>query len=197
MKRICVFCGASISNNKNYLKYSETLGREIASRGIELVYGGANVGLMGMVAKGCLDNGGKVIGVMPENLVSMGVDNKNITELKVVKTMHERKSMMCELSDGFISLPGGIGTLEETFEIFTWLQLGIHNKPVGILNINNFHKHLLQFMNNVVSEGFLRQDHLDMLLIDSDHKMLLDKLENYKHIPIEKWFDVEENIIKV
>jgi len=195
MKRACVFCGSSIGKGNEYLDGAERLGKILAERGVELVYGGANVGLMGMVAESCLKNNGSVFGVIPRSLVDMGVAHDNLTELKIVDSMHERKAMMEELSDCFISLPGGIGTIEETFEIFTWMQLGMHSKPIGILNINNFYDNLMLFLRDTVDQGFLRQDHLDMLIVDPDPEALVDRLENYSHVSIEKWFDRDKNKI--
>jgi len=193
MNRICVFCGSSSGNKPEYLQAAEKLGSLMAESRIELVYGGGNVGLMGMTAKSCLENGGRVTGVIPEHLFKMEVAHKKLTDLKIVKDMHQRKSMMSEMADGFIALPGGIGTFEEVFEIFTWMQLGIHQKPVGILNINGFYDLLGQFMQHVVEEGFLRKEHLEMLIVEDDPFKMIERLRNYKHKKIEKWFDVEKH----
>ena len=195
MKKVCVFCGSSIGNNEEYLVSAKNLGTSIAQRGLELIYGGANVGLMGMVAKSCQENGGKVTGIMPQSLVDMGVAKENLDELIVVNSMHERKSLMSDMSDSFIALPGGIGTIEETFEIFTWMQLGLHTKPIAILNALNFYDSLYTFLGHMVTEGFLRNEHLKALIIESEADILLKKLKEYNHKPIEKWFDKEKNKI--
>ncbi|MEN8152405.1 MAG: TIGR00730 family Rossman fold protein [Acidobacteriota bacterium] len=195
IKSICVFCGSSKGKDPLYLETAYKLGNLLAENNIEMVYGGGNVGLMGMAAKGALDRGGRVTGVIPEKLKDMEVAHNGLTELKVVKTMHERKSMMNDLSGAFISMPGGIGTIEETFEIFTWFQLGYINKPIGILNVSGFFDQLLKFLENTVNEGFLRKEHFDTLVIENDPDSLLKELLNFNHIPIEKWFDREKNII--
>ena len=193
MKRICVFCGSSLGNDKTYRESADSLGRLLARNEIELVYGGANVGLMGVVANACLAEGGAVIGVMPEHLVDMEVAHDNLTQLHIVDTMHERKAMMNNLSDGFISLPGGIGTLEETFEMFTWLQLGLQLKPIGLLNISGFFNHLKHFLDLMVTKGYLLEQHLDMLQIHSDASELLDQILMNPPEKITKWFDKEKN----
>jgi uncharacterized protein (TIGR00730 family) len=193
MKSVCVFCGSSIGREPAYMEAAGKMGKLLADRKIRLVYGGANVGLMGMVAKTCLENNGEAVGVMPRNLVEMEVANDRLTELKVVESMHERKTVMNELSDGFISMPGGIGTLEETFEMFTWMQLGLHNKPVGLLNTLGFFDKLGGFLEHVVKNGFLLQCHLEMLLVDQDEENLLERLLNHRPERIDKWFDKEKN----
>jgi len=167
----------------------------LANQRIELVYGGANVGLMGCVANACLENGGSVIGVIPENLVEMEVAHPELTELRIVESMHERKRVMSKLSDGFISLPGGIGTLEETFEIFTWLQLGLQIKPIGLLNITNFYDHLKSLLKVMVNQNFLLEQHLQMLLMESDIEILLNRLLSYKPVKLDKWFDKKMNLV--
>ncbi len=193
MKSIGVFCGSSIGNDGRYLAAAEELGLILAKKQIRLVYGGANVGMMGKLANSCLENGGYVIGVMPSDIAELGIAHENLSEIKFVRTMHERKALMSELSDGFISLPGGIGTLEETVEIFTWLQLGLQVKPFGLVNVNGFYDHLIDFFNNVVKSGFLRKEHLDMMLVEKDAGTLVDKLLAYKPVKLEKWFDVKKH----
>ncbi len=195
IKSICVFCGSSKGKNPDYLKSAYELGRLLAENGIEMIYGGGNVGLMGMAAKGVLEGGGKVTGVIPEKLKNMEVAHHGLTRLIVVNTMHKRKSIMNDLAGGFISLPGGIGTIEETFEIFTWFQLGYINKPIGVLNVSSFFNLLLDFLENTVNEGFLRREHFETLIVENDPGSLLKRMLNYNHVPIEKWFDREENII--
>ncbi len=187
MNSICVFCGSNAGSQNAYLESAEKLGTMLAVRNIRLVYGGANVGLMGMVANACMNNGGEVIGVMPRSLVEAEVAHPNLNDLRVVESMHERKALMAKLSDGFISLPGGIGTLEETFEMFTWAQLGIQGKPIGLLNILGFYDKLFEFLQHVVRQDFLMADHLDMLLMDADVQNLLDKLKHFVPQKIEKW----------
>ncbi len=193
MKSICVFCGSSVGREPFFLEVARNLGALLAKKDIHLVYGGANVGLMGTVANACLQHGGKVTGVMPKKLAQMEVAHDELTELKIVNTMHERKALMSELSDGFITLPGGIGTLEETFEMLTWVQLGIQPKPVGLLNPLGFFDHLQTFLENMVDHGFLLRQHLNMLLIDSEIESLLGRLESHTPEVIEKWFDKEKN----
>ncbi|MCP4647639.1 MAG: TIGR00730 family Rossman fold protein [bacterium] len=169
------------------------MGTLLADKNIRLVYGGANVGMMGTVANACLKNGGEVIGVMPRHLVNMEVVHQNLTELKVVETMHERKALMSELSDGFIALPGGIGTLEETLEIFTWIQLGLQLKPLGLLNVLGFYDKLRLFLEEVVKKGFLLDQHLEMLLMEKNVQDLLISMESNKPRKILKWSNKEEH----
>jgi uncharacterized protein (TIGR00730 family) len=194
MKRICVFCGSSLGNSIPYQESAGKLGRLLAEKKIELVYGGASVGLMGCVANACLENGGAVIGVIPKNLADMEVAHGHLTELRIVETMHERKGLMNKLSDGFISLPGGIGTLEETFEMFTWLQLGLQVKPMGLLNISNFYDDLKNMLQRMVADGFLLDQHRNMLLMERDIEILLEKLLSYKPVRLSKWFDTQRNM---
>jgi uncharacterized protein (TIGR00730 family) len=193
MKSICIFCGSSLGNSPEFREAARRMGALLADRQIQLIYGGANVGLMGCAANACLENGGRVIGVMPENLVQMEVVHDRLTELRVVDSMHQRKAVMSELSDGFIALPGGIGTLEELFEAYTWLQLGIQIKPLGLLNVSGFFDHLKRFLDLMVQQGFLLGPHLDMLLMDPDEKSLLDRLMIHKPRKLDKWFDREKN----
>ena len=195
MKRVCVFCGSSKGSSRYYLIQADILGKEMVRRGMELVYGGGSVGLMGQLSKSIMENNGRVTGIITEKLVGMEVANNNLTELKIVKTMHERKSLMNEMSDAFITLPGGIGTIEETFEMFTWMQLDIHQKPMGILNTTGFYDKLLEFLMHVVDEGFLSEKHLNRLIVEKYPKRLLDEMEKYEHEPSGRWFDVKKNII--
>jgi len=193
MKSIGVFCGSSIGTDGQYLKAAEELGVILAKNKIRLIYGGANVGMMGKLANSCLENGGYVIGVMPAEIAEMGIAHEKLSEIKFVKTMHERKALMSGLSDGFISLPGGIGTLEETVEIFTWLQLGLQMKPFGLVNTGGYYDHLIEFFNNIVRNGFLRKEHLDMMLVEKDSGKLIERLLKYKPVKLEKWFDVKKH----
>jgi uncharacterized protein (TIGR00730 family) len=180
MKSICVFCGSSPGSITDYVEAARLLGTTLANRNIKLVYGGAKVGLMGQLAKSCIESGGKVIGIIPKHLADKEVAFEGISELMVVNSMHERKSKMAELSDGFIALPGGMGTLEELCEILTWAQLDLHQKPCGILNINGYYDRLMQFIDHSVEQKFMEQEHRDMIQIDQNPGSLLDKFEVYQ-----------------
>lgn len=180
MRRVCVFCGSSAGTRPAYAEAARATGRLIAERGLGLVYGGGEVGLMGIVANAALAAGGEVIGVIPEALTRMEVGHPNLTELHVVATMHERKALMAELSDGFVALPGGIGTLEELFEVWTWGQLGIHRKPLGFLDVEGYYEPLHAFLDHSVAEGFLKDRHRAMTAVDSDPAALLDRLAAYQ-----------------
>ncbi len=180
MKRICVFCGSSPGARQDYVRAAQALGRTLAERGITLVYGGASVGLMGQMAKACLDAGGDVVGVIPQRLVEMEVAYEQLSQLHVVGSMHERKAKMAELSDGFIALPGGLGTIEEFFEILTWSQLGMHRKPCGLLNTCQYFDELLGFLDHTVEEQFVETAHRDMIQVDESPHGLLRKLEAYQ-----------------
>jgi hypothetical protein len=162
---LCVFCGSSMGLRPAYAEAAGELGTLLARDGIQLVYGGGNVGLMGVVAKSCMDSGGEVIGIIPRALIKKELGNHEITRLEVVSSMHERKARMSELADGFIAMPGGIGTFEELLEVLTWSQLGIHRKPVAVLNVDGYFKPLLAMLDNALEEGFLRADHRDLLLV--------------------------------
>ncbi|NQT63765.1 MAG: TIGR00730 family Rossman fold protein [Candidatus Marinimicrobia bacterium] len=186
LKRICVFCGSSPGSQPDYLQAARDLGDALVERGIGLVYGGASVGTMGQIASTVLRGGGEVIGVIPENLVKKEVAYTELQDLRVVQTMHERKSLMNELSDGFISLPGGLGTFEEFFEALAWGQLGIHTKPSGILNVQNYYGNLLEFLDHAVAESFMQKEHRDMLLVHELPLALLDLLENYQIPDVDK-----------
>lgn len=180
MRRVCVFCGSSSGIKPAYAEAARATGRLIAQRGLGLVYGGGEVGLMGVLANAALEAGGEVIGVIPEALMRMEVGHPNLTALHVVATMHERKAMMAELSDGFIALPGGIGTLEELFEIWTWGQLGIHPKPLGFLDVAGYYDSLHAFLDHSVGEGFLKARHRAMTAVESDPATLLNRLAAYQ-----------------
>jgi uncharacterized protein (TIGR00730 family) len=176
LKRICVFCGSSSGVNALYTEAAQAVGRLLCRRGVELVYGGGNVGLMGVLADACLAEGGRVIGVIPQALVDREVAHRGLTELRVVSSMHERKAVMAELSDAFAALPGGYGTWEELFEMLTWTQLGIQRKPCGLLNVNGYYDPLLELADQAVSEGFLREVNRELLLSDDEPERLLDRL---------------------
>ena len=192
MKRITVFCGSSFGNEEIYKEQAALLGETLAKQNIELVYGGANVGLMGAVADAVLSKGGKVIGVLPNFLRSKEIAHQGLTELILVESMHERKTKMNDLCDGVIALPGGFGTLEELFEMLTWAQLGLHKKPIAILNINGFYDPLIQLTEVMVSKGLLKEANQQMLLVSDTIDHLLDKMNNYTAPAVGKWIDKSE-----
>jgi len=189
LKRICVFCGSSSGTREVYLRSAQEVGRLLAGRGIELVYGGGKVGLMGAVADACLDAGGRVIGVIPQLLVDKEVAHAGLTELRIVQTMHERKALMADLSDAFLALPGGYGTWDELCEVLTWSQIGIQRKGSAILNVNGYYDPLLAMADRAVAEGFLRDVHRELLLTDTEPARLLDLLESYVSPVVDKWMD--------
>lgn len=191
MKSVSVFCGSSSGNDPSYTEEAYRLGKALAKKKISLVYGGAKIGLMGSVASGCLENGGRVIGVIPSFLKTKEVVHEQLSELITVKTMHERKSKMNELSDGIICLPGGFGTMEEFFEILTWGQLGLHEKPMAMLNTNKFYDPLLQLFDQMVKSEFLKKLNFDMVLVSELTDDLLDKMLSYKAPEVEKWITEE------
>ena len=184
--RICVFCGSS-NGGDVYLAAARTVGRTLAERGIGVVYGGAKVGTMGAVADAALAAGGEVIGVIPEALSSVEIAHAGLTELHVVADMHERKAKMAALSDGFLALPGGAGTLEELFEVWTWAQLGLHGKPIGLVDVDGYYAPLLTFADHMVTEGFVKQGYRELLLADADPAVLLDRFETYEPPAPPKW----------
>jgi uncharacterized protein (TIGR00730 family) len=183
MKRICVFCGSSPGARAEYLHAAEQLGYTLARRNIGLVYGGARVGIMGKIAEAVLEKGGEVIGVIPKGLLEREVAFTGLADLRVVDSMHERKALMADLSDGFIALPGGLGTIEEFFEVVTWAQLGIHPKPCGLLNVEQYYNRLMDFLDHTVNEKFVELEHRAMILMDENPERLLQKFETY-HPPI-------------
>ena len=180
MKRISVFCGSSPGRLESYTQAAEELGRLLAERKITLVYGGASIGIMGLLADAVLRAGGEVIGVMPGDLATKGVVHKGLTELIIVNSMHARKSTMVDLSDAFLALPGGLGTLEEIFEVIAWAQLSLHAKPCGFLNVNGYYDMLMSFLDHAVEQQFIEKEHRSMILIDSDLQSLLKKFEGYQ-----------------
>jgi uncharacterized protein (TIGR00730 family) len=188
LKKICVNCGSSPGARPEYVAASRELGKNLVQRGMSLVYGGANVGLMGETADAVLSHGGEVIGIITEEL-NHKVGHKGLTELHVVPTMHERKTKMFQLSDGFIALPGGLGTLEEAMEILTWAQLGLHSKPVGFLNVLGYFDKFMDFLDHAVDQRFLRKEHRQMILVAHDSDQLLTAMESYLPTPVEKWID--------
>ncbi|OGV34341.1 MAG: Rossman fold protein, TIGR00730 family [Lentisphaerae bacterium GWF2_45_14] len=186
-KYICVFCGSSHGSNPIYAKAARLLGKEIAKRGFGLVYGGASVGIMGEIADTVLEAGSEVIGVIPERL-EKEVAHKGLSKLHTVGTMHERKALMYELSDFFIALPGGFGTLDEIFEALTWAQLGYHPKPCGLLNTAGYYDELLNFLKKSVREGFIKKEHFEMLCVAKSPAALLDNMTAYRPPSLRKWF---------
>ncbi len=194
VKRVLVFCGSSPGRLPEYASVATELGGLLASRGLEVVYGGASVGLMGAVADGALAAGGGVIGVIPNRLVQAEIAHAGLTELHTVGTMHERKALMAELSDAVIALPGGTGTLDELFELFTWSQLGLHRKPLGLLDVAGYWQPLLAFLEHAVNERFLRAEHLATLLVDGDAEALLDRLERHEPRAHDKWLDRDQAV---
>ncbi|MEU3275171.1 TIGR00730 family Rossman fold protein [Saccharomonospora sp. NPDC006951] len=186
-RRICVFCGSSSGNRPRYAEDAAALGTLLAERGIGLVFGGGQVGLMGVVADAALAAGGEVIGVIPKHLMRAEIAHHGLTELHVVKDMHERKATMAELSDGFLALPGGAGTLEELFEVWTWAQLGLHAKPLGLVDVGGYYTKLAAFIEHMVDEGFLNQPSRELISIDSDAAVLLDSFAAHQAVPVDKW----------
>lgn len=192
MKSITVFCGSSFGSDEIYKEQATLLGQTLAKQNIQLIYGGANVGLMGAVADGVLKEGGKAIGVLPHFLQSKEIAHQNLTELILVETMHERKTKMNDLCDGVIVLPGGYGTLEEFFEMITWAQLGLHKKPITILNIDGFYDDLIKLVQTMVDKGFLKQINQEMLLVSDSIDELLEKMRNYQAPMVGKWISKEK-----
>ncbi|MDD2133079.1 TIGR00730 family Rossman fold protein [Pseudomonas kurunegalensis] len=189
VRSVCVFCGASIGANPAYREAAIALGQAIARRGLTLVYGGGAVGLMGVVADAAMAAGGEVVGIIPQSLLDAEVGHKGLTRLEVVDGMHARKARMAELSDAFIALPGGLGTLEELFEVWTWGQLGYHAKPLGLLDVNGFYDKLGGFLDHIVEEGFVRQQHRAMLLLAQQPDELLDGMDSFIAPVAPKWVD--------
>jgi uncharacterized protein (TIGR00730 family) len=179
MKSICVYCGSSVGLSPIYTQAAKELARALVNRNINLVYGGGNVGLMKVIADEVMSLGGHVTGVIPKALMHREVGHRNLQTLHIVEDMHERKAMMAKLSDAFIAMPGGIGTLEELFEMFTWLQLGFHKKPLALYNVEGFYDLLMDFLNHTVQQQFLKQTHLELLINQSDPTKLLNQLQNF------------------
>jgi uncharacterized protein (TIGR00730 family) len=189
IKRVLVFCGSSPGGRPEYAAAADELGRLIAQRDLGLVYGGARVGLMGVVADAALAAGGEVIGVIPRQLVEHEIAHTGLTDLREVTTMHERKALMADLSDAVITLPGGTGTLDELFELFTWSQLGLHRMPIGLLDVAGYWEPLLAMLDHMVAERMLRAEHRRTLLVSADAAELLDRLASYRHEAADKWLD--------
>ena len=192
MKRICVYCGSNPGANPAYAEAARELGRELAARGLGLVYGGAKVGVMGAVAEGVLQAGGSAIGVIPHFFVTKEVAHDGLDELIVVSSMHERKARMAELSNGFIALPGGWGTIEEIFEMLTWAQLGHHQKPCGLLNVDAYYDELSAFFEKAIREQFVKEEFRPMMMMDDLPARLIDRFESYVAPQVKKWIGLEE-----
>ena len=192
MDSICVFCASSSGRDPVYAAAARELGATLAARNIRLVYGGGSVGLMGELADAVLANGGSVTGVIPQALWAREVGHRGLDDLRIVDTMHERKALMADLSDAFIALPGGLGTLEEIFEIWTWGQLGLHAKPCGFLNVNDYYTALFTFLDRAVSEALLRPQHRAMAIVETRIATMLEKLESWQPPRVEKWIRHEE-----
>jgi len=190
--RLCIFCGSSIGVNPAFAAAARALGAALAARRIGLVYGGGNVGLMGILADATLESGGDVTGVIPHALVAREIAHRGLTHLHVVNSMHERKAMMAELADGFIALPGGFGTLEEFCEAVTWTQLGVHAKPCGLLNVDGFYDALLAFLAHALEERFLRPTHLEIVIADADPVRLLDRVCAWRSPSVARWVSTDE-----
>ncbi|WP_040617317.1 TIGR00730 family Rossman fold protein [Roseibium sp. TrichSKD4] len=192
MKSVCVFCGSSYGSSESYAEAAWAMGKSVADAGYTLVYGGANVGLMGIVADAALEAGGEVIGVLPQSLQEKEIAHDGLSELHVVSSMHERKAMMAERSDAFVSLPGGAGTMEEIFEVWTWGQLGLHKKPCGFLNTNGFYDLLIKFFDMQTNEGFMKHMMRDMVQVAETPEALLDLFRAYEPPSTPKWIKKSE-----
>lgn len=192
MKRVCVYCGSSLGNNPIYRDAAVAMGSLLAARKIGLVYGGGNVGLMGVVADAVLAGGGEVIGVIPRSLAEREIAHHGVTDLRVVDSMHTRKALMADLSDAFIAMPGGVGTFEEFFEAVTWTQLGVHRKPCGLLNAGGFYTPLALFIDQAVTEGFIKPVHRASIVVDQDPGRLLDTMAAIELPDVPKWIRPEE-----
>jgi uncharacterized protein (TIGR00730 family) len=193
LRRICVYCGSNPGRDARYGEAAEAVGRDLASRGIGVVYGGGDVGLMGTVADAAMRAGGEVVGVIPKALVDREIGHRGLTELHVVGSMHERKLLMADLADAFVALPGGVGTLEELIEVFTWTQLGLHRKPCAVLDVGGYYQHLIAFLDHAVSEGFLTPEHRGTLLEVGEPEDLVPAFEAWEPVEAAKWIDRRES----
>jgi len=192
MKGLSIFCGASTGNKDIYKLKAQELGRKLVDKNIDLVFGGGKVGMMGIIADEVLKNNGKVIGVIPNFMTSKEIEHEGCTEIIRTKTMHERKMQMFKLSEGAIAMPGGYGTFDEIFEMLTWAQLGLHQYPIAFLNTNSYFDHLYKMLENMRNEGFLKQENLDLVIIEEDIDTLIEKMESYKAPDIPKWIKQDE-----
>jgi len=189
MERLCVFSGSSPGAHSDYLRAAQELGRALADQDVALVYGGASVGLMGAVADAMLDAGGEAIGVIPQALVDREIAHPGLADLRVVGSMHERKALMAELAEGFVALPGGMGTLEELFEVYTWTQLGLHSKPLGLLDVRGYYDKLVAFLDHTVEERFMTVEHREMLVVEERAEALLEAFRRWRAPVRAKWID--------
>ena len=189
MKRVCVFCGSSPGGHPRFAELGRSVGTLLAERGLEIVYGGAMVGVMGALADAALAAGGRVHGVIPHALADKEIAHRDITELHYVETMHERKSLMYDLSDAFITLPGGIGTLSELCEVLTWAQLGLHKKPCGLVNLDGYFDDLISFLERAVTHRFVRRQHRSLLLVEDDIEQLLQRFQSWRAPRLEQWIE--------
>ncbi|NNF66610.1 MAG: TIGR00730 family Rossman fold protein [Gammaproteobacteria bacterium] len=194
MRSICVFTGSNRGNREIYARLAKELGEEIADRHLTLVYGASRVGLMGVIADAVLARGQNVVGVIPEALCKKELMHDSLSDTHIVKSMHERKAMFAELSDGFVAMPGGLGTLEELFEVMTWAQLGFHVNPVGLLNVDGYFDELLNFLDKAVENGFVHPEHRAMLLVSKKPADLLDLMSQYQAGPVSKWIDKADEL---
>ncbi|MEA2363897.1 MAG: hypothetical protein QOD71_3042 [Thermoleophilaceae bacterium] len=193
MQRVCVFCGSSPGAHPAYAEATAELGRLLVGDGIGLVYGGGAVGLMGVLADSVLAAGGEATGVIPQALMDREIGHRGLTELRVVGSMHERKALMADLSDAFIALPGGLGTLEELFEVYTWAQLGLHRKPCGLLDVERYYAGIVDFLEHAVRERFVREEHRAILMVERDPRRLIDRLREFEPEAAQpKWIDRDE-----
>lgn len=192
VNRVCVFCGSSAGETARYVDAASATGSLLARKGLTLVYGGSRVGLMGRLADSALDSGGDVVGVIPRALTRREVAHEGLTELHVVGSMHERKALMADLADGFLALPGGLGTLEEFFEVLTWSQLGLHRKPCGLLDVGGYFEALIRFLDHAVTQGFLAETHRRMILVHTEPEGLLRRLASYEPPELPRWIEAEE-----
>ncbi len=189
MKKICIFCGSSPGSEKSYQQEAESFGELLVDKGYEMVYGGGSTGMMGFIANACLAKGGKVTGVIPSFLVAKEVGHNGLTEIIEVESMHERKQKMADISDAFVAMPGGMGTMDELCEIVTWSQLGLHTKPIGVLNINSYFDPFIKFMDHMVSQRYLSVVNRKIIVSDKNPEELLKKMQNYDPPVAEKWLD--------
>lgn len=193
MKSVCVYCGSSVGSRPEYAEAAADVGRLLARRGLRTIYGAGNIGLMGVLADAALEQGGEVIGVIPHALVARELAHNGVTGLRIVDSMHERKALMADLSDAFIALPGGFGTFEELCEMLTWLQLGIHQKPCGLLNTLGYYDHLIALFDRAVDDAFLRPQHRELLVVENDPEALLRSLQETQLPEVHKWLDRDES----
>ena len=189
MERLCVFSGSSPGAHPDYVRAAQELGHALATAGVGLVYGGAGVGLMGAIADAVLDAGGEAVGVIPQALVDREIAHPGLSDLRIVASMHERKALMAELGDGFVALPGGLGTLEELFEVYTWMQLGLHAKPLGLLDVRGYYRQLRAFLDHAVAERFVTVEHRELLVVEERAEALLEAFRRWRPPARPKWID--------